>query len=106
MFETKRANEKQQNFFTFNLQEFNYDAEDCKMLILKDVTDQIEVNELRHKNEMINMLNATASHDMRAPLNTMELMIETVLSMSDLDPGVGRLLQPVRYSARLVNNLI
>jgi K+-sensing histidine kinase KdpD len=90
-------------FLNFKIKEFSFDGQACSMMIIKDKTSQIAVDRLKHNNHMMQMQASCVSHDMRAPLGTIEYLVEAVLTKKGVSSKIKKLLKPVGCAAKILN---
>jgi light-regulated signal transduction histidine kinase (bacteriophytochrome) len=60
------------------------------------------LNSMRESNEMMRTLQASMSHDMRAPLQSISTAVELVLQSGRIPEDIMILLSPVSNSAKLL----
>jgi hypothetical protein len=68
LFMVNKFRSASQLFLTFKVHNFVFDHENCQMIVMKDVTESLSLGYLKVMNEMMRILQASVSHDMRAPL--------------------------------------
>jgi K+-sensing histidine kinase KdpD len=80
------------------------------MLIVQDKTSQIRLenlkeknDKLKNKNEMARMHASCISHDMRAPLSAIDVMVDMVLNLPCVSDRVVTLLKPVKCTSKILN---
>jgi K+-sensing histidine kinase KdpD len=90
-------------FVTFKLTDFTYNGQDCNMITVKDVTSDVNCSLLERKNKLATKQASCVSHDMRAPLSTIEFLFETVITKKGVSNKTKKLLKPVRCAAKILN---
>lgn len=58
---------------------FIYNDEECLLVLIRDVTDFEQLQETRQKVRMMEMLQATVSHDLISPVNNIKLFADSML---------------------------
>ena len=66
--EDKKSKEPPE-YFQIKFSTLGYNEGTMTMVQLVEITDSILFNETRERNELLSMINATVSHEMRNPLN-------------------------------------
>jgi signal transduction histidine kinase len=79
LFMVNNSRSASQLFLTFKLHNFVFNNENCQMIVMKDNTESLSLGYLKIMNEMMRILQASVSHDMRAPLQSISTVIELVL---------------------------
>jgi K+-sensing histidine kinase KdpD len=72
------------------------------MLLMKDVTESMLLNSVRESNEMLRTLQASMSHDMRAPLQSITTAVDLVLQSGRIPEDILLLLSPVNNSSKML----
>ena len=61
---------EENKFFQIKLIELNEEDEHTTMMQFIDITKTVQCNQIKQQNEFLNLINATVSHEMRNPLNS------------------------------------
>ena len=57
-------------FFQIKITALHEEQQNSTMLQLIDITETVKNYEIKQHNELLNLINATVSHEMRNPLNS------------------------------------
>jgi signal transduction histidine kinase len=79
-----------------------FNNESCLMVVMKDVTESMSLNSLKIINEMMRILQASVSHDMRAPLQSISNAIDLALSSGRIPSDIADLLKPIGFSSKFL----
>ena len=61
---------EENKFYQIKITDLNEQGEHTMMLQFIDITNTVQVTQVKQHNEMLNLINATVSHEMRNPLNS------------------------------------
>lgn len=104
------VNDEKDVYLTFKLKKLRFDGEICEMLVMSNVTQSMKFERLCKDHEMLHILQASVSHNMRTPLNAITVCADMLLDIADLPPQCVSLLHPIRYASKIltchVNDLL
>jgi len=69
--------------FHIEVKKFIYDNEECKLVLLNDVTEQQLLEEERQKVKLMKMLTTTVSHDIMTPILTIKNFVLTMKQFAE-----------------------
>jgi K+-sensing histidine kinase KdpD len=72
------------------------------MVIVEDKTSQITFDKLKFNNDMMKMHASCVSHDMRAPISAITIMVDHVISKTKSEK-MKNLLKPVLCASKILN---
>ena len=70
------SEEESVRHYLISKQSFFYKNLECMLVLIRDVTDYLELQEERQKNYMMKMLHATVSHDMISPIHNIKFFAD------------------------------
>lgn len=87
------------------LMDIQYDNSPCSLIVLKNWTNYIRYQLNKQTKEMQDMMTATVSHEMRAPIFFILTMIENIMAVTTTSEQV-RMLKIINNSAMLLLYLV
>ena len=69
------------------------------MLIMSNVTQSMNFKRLVKDHEMLHILQASVSHNMRTPLNAITVCADMLLDVAGISSQQTNLLNPIRYAS-------
>lgn len=98
----RRGTGNEARFVEFKLKKFVYNGADSSLVTLTDVTNNLKLNKVRKKIELLNWLQASVSHDMKVPLKTITNSVDILLRKKLVVGSAVQLLKPVLTSSRML----
>ena len=90
-------------FVVFRQKQIVYDGQESILLTMTDVTTTLKYNKSERDLELLNSLQASVSHDMKAPISVISLTLGLVIQKKIVtDPAVVRLLKPVLSASKVL----
>jgi hypothetical protein len=98
-FKVKQGSKDSDSLVSFKIKDFFYDEQDCQMLIMTDLTQTQEIDQLQKDKDVMSVLQACVSHELRAPLKAIDVCVELVLRTLNLTEEQIKLIDPIRFSS-------
>ena len=88
-------------YLQFLMQSITFGEKQCKMVSIRDLTTLYQLRLTKNKNQMLEMLNSTLSHEMMQPLSCVVFFSEQ-LALRDLEKQGKQMCRMISSSAKLL----
>ena len=85
--------------------EFEFGARECKLIVIKNLTELVHYQQIQMENRLYELFTATASHEMRNPLNSILTLLK-ILMTSITDPNMIKALRIIISSSEMLRYLV